>query len=321
MRLTLAALVSPDDIAEELLARLRARASASCASAPLPLLDPAPAGRFQVASAMPPEHYEAAVARAVELIRAGRLEKIVLAREVQVHAPARATTRPRCSACCARSSRRASCFCVGRGDADADRRQPRAAGAPRGPRASARWRSPARPGAAPTRPSTTISASSCCATRATARSMRSSPGGSSARCARTRCGSPRRPSPSSCGSPTSSTSRRRSARSWPRPIGRARAGRADAPDARRRRRAAGARRAADPRAGGPRPRLVRRARWAGPTPTGDGEFCVALRCALLRGAGRALLCRRRRSCATPIRPAELAETEVKLAALLPAAQR
>ena len=32
-------------------------------------------------------HYEAAVARASELIGAGELEKIVLAREVQVHAP------------------------------------------------------------------------------------------------------------------------------------------------------------------------------------------------------------------------------------------
>jgi len=36
---------------------------------------------------MPPEHYEGAVARAVERIRAGALEKVVLAREVQVHAP------------------------------------------------------------------------------------------------------------------------------------------------------------------------------------------------------------------------------------------
>jgi isochorismate synthase len=36
---------------------------------------------------MPPEHYEAAVGRAVEMIRAGRIQKIVLAREVQVHAP------------------------------------------------------------------------------------------------------------------------------------------------------------------------------------------------------------------------------------------
>jgi salicylate biosynthesis isochorismate synthase/menaquinone-specific isochorismate synthase len=36
---------------------------------------------------MPPEHYEAAVARAVELVGAGEIEKIVLAREVLVHAP------------------------------------------------------------------------------------------------------------------------------------------------------------------------------------------------------------------------------------------
>ena len=38
-------------------------------------------------SPMPPSHYEEAVARAVERIRAGELEKIVLAREVEVHAP------------------------------------------------------------------------------------------------------------------------------------------------------------------------------------------------------------------------------------------
>jgi salicylate biosynthesis isochorismate synthase/menaquinone-specific isochorismate synthase len=37
---------------------------------------------------MPPSHYEEAVARAVERIRAGGLEKVVLAREVDVHAPA-----------------------------------------------------------------------------------------------------------------------------------------------------------------------------------------------------------------------------------------
>jgi salicylate biosynthesis isochorismate synthase/menaquinone-specific isochorismate synthase len=37
---------------------------------------------------MPPEHYEGAVARGVERIRAGALDKVVLAREVQVHAPA-----------------------------------------------------------------------------------------------------------------------------------------------------------------------------------------------------------------------------------------
>ena len=86
VRLTLAALASPDDMPEELVSRLRVRAG-ELRSRALPLLDPAPVGRFQVASAMAPEHYEAAVARAVELIGAGRIEKIVLAREVEVHAP------------------------------------------------------------------------------------------------------------------------------------------------------------------------------------------------------------------------------------------
>jgi salicylate biosynthesis isochorismate synthase len=86
VHLTLAALVSADDMPDELLGRLRARLAELRVRA-LPLLDPAPAGRFQVASAMPPEHYEAAVGRAVQLIDAGDIEKIVLAREVLVHAP------------------------------------------------------------------------------------------------------------------------------------------------------------------------------------------------------------------------------------------
>ncbi len=86
VRLTLAALASPDDLPEELLGRLERR-HAELRQLPLPLLDPAPTGHFQVASAMPPEHYEQAVGRARDLIAAGELEKIVLAREVQVHAP------------------------------------------------------------------------------------------------------------------------------------------------------------------------------------------------------------------------------------------
>jgi isochorismate synthase len=87
VRLTLATLATADDLPEELVARLEARA-AGLRVTPLPLLDPAPAGRFHIASVAPPEHYEAAVARAVERIRAGAFEKIVLAREVAVHAPA-----------------------------------------------------------------------------------------------------------------------------------------------------------------------------------------------------------------------------------------
>ncbi len=84
--LTLAAVAAPDDDPDALVDRLEARA-AQLRSAPLPLLDPDPTGRYGVVSAMPPEHYESAVARAVERIRAGALDKIVLAREVQVHAP------------------------------------------------------------------------------------------------------------------------------------------------------------------------------------------------------------------------------------------
>ena len=56
---------------------------------PLPLLDPEPTGTFQVHSPMPPSHYEEAVARAVQRIREGEARKLVLAREVQVQAPSR----------------------------------------------------------------------------------------------------------------------------------------------------------------------------------------------------------------------------------------
>ena len=91
--------------------------SASCAWSRCALLDPAPTGRYRIASAMPPEHYEAAVARAVELIRAGQLEKVVLAREVQVHAP-RAQLDPAALFGVLREGF-PSCtvFCVGREDA------------------------------------------------------------------------------------------------------------------------------------------------------------------------------------------------------------
>jgi isochorismate synthase len=86
VRATVCAAAAPDDVAEELAATMSARL-APLRPAELPLLDPAPAGRFTIASVAPPEHYESAVARAVERIRAGEFEKIVLAREVAVHAP------------------------------------------------------------------------------------------------------------------------------------------------------------------------------------------------------------------------------------------
>ena len=78
--------VAGDDTAAGLMARVQRRLG-ELHSAPLPLLDPAPTGNYEVVSPMPPSHYEEAVARAVERIRADQFKKIVLAREVEVHAP------------------------------------------------------------------------------------------------------------------------------------------------------------------------------------------------------------------------------------------
>jgi isochorismate synthase len=87
VRLTLATLVAPDDTVDDAVDRVERR-MAELRSRPLGLLDPAPASRARIVGAMPPEHYVAAVARAVERIRAGEFAKIVLAREVEVHAAA-----------------------------------------------------------------------------------------------------------------------------------------------------------------------------------------------------------------------------------------
>jgi isochorismate synthase len=83
-RMTLSALISPDDDPDAAVERLERRAG-EVASASMPLLDPDPVGAPRVAGAAPPEHYEEAVARAVERIAAGELSKVVLAREVRVH--------------------------------------------------------------------------------------------------------------------------------------------------------------------------------------------------------------------------------------------
>ncbi|WP_354702010.1 Salicylate biosynthesis isochorismate synthase [Paraconexibacter sp. AEG42_29] len=83
--MSLTALIAGADNPDARVADLAARAD-ELVSRPLPMLDPDPVGGHEVVGAMPPEHYVGAVARAVERIRAGKLAKIVLAREVQVHA-------------------------------------------------------------------------------------------------------------------------------------------------------------------------------------------------------------------------------------------
>ncbi len=107
--------VAPDDTVSELTAALDRRLR-RLREAPLPLLDPAPTGRYEVVSPMPPAHYEEAVARAAQRIRDGECKKVVLAREVEVHAP-----RPHDPAAVLGVLREAfgSCyvFAVGRGDA------------------------------------------------------------------------------------------------------------------------------------------------------------------------------------------------------------
>jgi salicylate biosynthesis isochorismate synthase/menaquinone-specific isochorismate synthase len=114
VRVTVAACMTAQDSPVRVLGRLRARLK-ELGQAPLPLLDPSPAERSRIASAMPPEHFENAVAGAVRRIRDGELEKVVLAREVQVHAPGRhdvaavfGVLREAFPACFS--------FCVARGD-------------------------------------------------------------------------------------------------------------------------------------------------------------------------------------------------------------
>jgi salicylate biosynthesis isochorismate synthase/menaquinone-specific isochorismate synthase len=106
---------APDDTAEGLLARAERRLL-GLRSGALPLLDPAPSGRYDVVSAMPPAHYEQAVARGVQRIRTGELEKVVLAREVEVHAP-RPHEAPAVIGLLREAFRSCYVFAVGRGDA------------------------------------------------------------------------------------------------------------------------------------------------------------------------------------------------------------
>ena len=86
-RMTVNVSVEGGDLRDELLDAVRVRL-AQLHPAAMPMLDPNPIERSRVAGAAPPSHYEEAVRRAVERIHAGELDKVVLAREVRVHAAA-----------------------------------------------------------------------------------------------------------------------------------------------------------------------------------------------------------------------------------------
>jgi salicylate biosynthesis isochorismate synthase/menaquinone-specific isochorismate synthase len=85
--LTLNALVVPGERAEEKVECLTARLS-RLRETSLPLLDPHPTSRVEIESALAPEEFERAVAAATRRIGEGDLRKVVLAREVLVRAGA-----------------------------------------------------------------------------------------------------------------------------------------------------------------------------------------------------------------------------------------
>lgn len=86
--LTLNALARPGEDPDRRAAAVARRLAALRAEEPLPLLDPHPTAAARIESALPPSEFEAAVAAATERIAAGEMTKLVLAREVLVRAPA-----------------------------------------------------------------------------------------------------------------------------------------------------------------------------------------------------------------------------------------
>jgi menaquinone-specific isochorismate synthase len=110
--LTLNAVIQPGDDADARGAAMAARLAGLRATAPLPMLDPHPTSHAEIRSARPPGDFEAAVNAATGRIEAGEMSKVVLAREVVVgagaaHDPAAlfGAMREQFPAC--------FCFCVG----------------------------------------------------------------------------------------------------------------------------------------------------------------------------------------------------------------
>jgi salicylate biosynthesis isochorismate synthase/menaquinone-specific isochorismate synthase len=86
--LTVNAIVGPGEDLERRAAELSARLAGLRTEAALPLLDPHPTARPEIRSAKPPRAFEDAVEKATARIAAGEMQKVVLAREVIVSAAA-----------------------------------------------------------------------------------------------------------------------------------------------------------------------------------------------------------------------------------------
>jgi menaquinone-specific isochorismate synthase len=86
--LTVNAVVGPGQGTERVAEALAARLAGLRPEAPLPLLDPHPTAHAEIRSARPPREFEAAVEGATSRIADGEISKVVLAREVIVEAPA-----------------------------------------------------------------------------------------------------------------------------------------------------------------------------------------------------------------------------------------
>jgi len=86
--LTVNAVVQPGEDVEGVGEALASRLAGMRPQAPLPLLDPHPTARAEIRNARPPRQFEAAVEGATSRIAAGEMSKVVLAREVIVSAAA-----------------------------------------------------------------------------------------------------------------------------------------------------------------------------------------------------------------------------------------
>ncbi len=113
--LTANVVVSPGDDAVGPVERVAARLAGLRAD-PLPMLDPHPTGRPEIRSVRPPGDFEAAVTAATERIDRGEMSKVVLAREVTVEA---AAAHDPAAVFGALREQFPSCFCFCRGTPEA----------------------------------------------------------------------------------------------------------------------------------------------------------------------------------------------------------